>query len=128
MSVNLEEIETDVEKRLQQMKLEEINKDIIISSVQKTAESVMNYCNRFDIPIAMKYTFIDMCVGEYLYFAESADLIDETKFRKSLKSITEGDVSYTYNTPEGRSMNIDNMISEFRDLNYIQVKRFRRMP
>lgn len=118
-----------VENRIKQTGLDTVNLDVAVSSINRAAEEVMSFCNRDDIPDKAANTFVDLCVAQYIYFMCATSQIDENFFMKGLRSLTMGDVSYTYSVPEEEyPIGIDGMIELYWKRSLNVFRRFRRLP
>ena len=98
----------------------EENEEKVLSEALKRAEqSIMNSCNTESVPYELRFTALDIAAGEYLLAARAyrEDL-------RGIKSVSEGDISVTFE--EGNTLDsiIDSLLEKGRDeiLNYRRIK------
>lgn len=74
---------------------EENEGEIILAAIKRAEQTIVNYCNCESIPEGLIFAALDMACGEYLATAKCRG-DDEEK----VKSVTEGDISVSFNEEE----------------------------
>lgn len=62
MAINKSELKADIIKVLNSMQIE-INSDVLDLYIDRTIQSILNYCNLYSLPDELYYTVIDMVVN-----------------------------------------------------------------
>lgn len=101
-------------------------------AINLAAEKIKSHINRSEIPDGLKYTWIDMSAGLFLFdLKSSGQLGDGFDFSQAVKRISEGDVSVEYagesdgsSTPESR---FDNLINSLINPPACLFSRYRRL-
>lgn len=114
--------------RLSMLGLSVVVDSAVDFTMGKAREDILNFCNIDELPEGIKYTYVERCVAEYLYSMISTNQISNEQFHNALTSITEGDVSYSYATPDGFAVDINSWIKDYRELQKPSLLRFRRLP
>lgn len=98
----------DVVKRLETLgyTVNEIDNGLLQLAINGTEQHIKNFCNITDIPIELYGIAVDMAAGTLLKTKSSIgeNVCDSIDFESDgIKSITEGDVSVTYNSDSDSS-------------------------
>lgn len=129
------DIYNDVVIRLQQLGYSVSGKDEpddeIVYEINRAAEKIKANINRTEIPEGLKYTWVDMSAGLFLFGKKAVGGLGESfDFTADAKKITEGDVSVEFAgqsdgclTPEAR---LDKLISSLINPPPYLFARFRR--
>lgn len=100
-------------------------------AINGTEEYIKNFCNLPEVPDELHYTAVDMCCGTYLKTKRSLgiDVCDSIDFdAEAVKSITEGDVSVTYNSDgkTGKAALFDALLNKLCNRN-AELVTFRKL-
>ncbi|MBR5535065.1 MAG: phage head-tail connector protein [Clostridia bacterium] len=95
---------------------EENEADALNEAIKRAEQTIMNYCNCESVPEELYFVALDMAAGEYLASARFADNIKD-----NLKSISEGDVSFTFKD------NMGDVIDELFSRGSEEMASFRRL-
>ncbi len=102
----LENAFNKLNKRLKSYGYDKATDEDIEFALMSTREYILNYCNIEAIPNDLAYTFINLSTAYYLISNVMCDYIklDESlSFNDRLGSITEGDVSVTFNDDKAKA-------------------------
>ncbi len=98
----------DVVKRLETLgyTLNDIDNGLLKLVINGVEQYIKNFCNIFDIPTELYFVAVDMAAGTLLRTKSSVgeNVCDKIDFESDgIKSISEGDVSVTYNSDSSSS-------------------------
>lgn len=98
----------DVVKRLETLgyTLNDIDNGLLKLVINGVEQYIKNFCNIFDIPTELYFVAVDMAAGTLLRTKSSVgeNVCDNIDFESDeIKSISEGDVSVTYNSNSSSS-------------------------
>jgi hypothetical protein len=112
-----------------------INTDTIVTEfcIAKVTEFITTFCNLSALPEQLKYHAIDMVCGEFLKVKKNSGQLNEKSgfdMTPVIKSITEGDTSYTYAIGDGTlttEQKLDKLINHLIDNAKKQLTAYRRL-
>lgn len=95
--------------------------DVLMLDIEEVAQTIMNYCNRDDIPDELKYVHANMVVD----FINSLNRSNQPDGNKTVASIKEGDVTVQFKASgkEMRQQIMEQLIFDYT----IQLNRFRKL-
>ena len=98
---------------------EESEEELLIDALKRAEQSIMNSCNTECVPCELRFVALDIAAGEYLLAAKAHR--EETR---GIKSISEGDVSVTFEDEEKIDGVIDSLLNKGREevLSYRRIK------
>ncbi len=74
--------------------------DAVAFAADKTYEYILDFCNIASLPKELYAVYVDMAAGEFLMDMYSVNKLSGYTDGQLVKSISEGDVSITYNNSE----------------------------
>ena len=97
---------------------EENEEGILNDALKRAEQSIMNTCNTESVPHELRFVALDIAAGEYLLAAKACreDL-------RGVKSISEGDVSVSFDEEAGIDGVIDSLLNKGRD----EILAYRRI-
>ncbi|WP_099205647.1 hypothetical protein [Scatolibacter rhodanostii] len=98
-------------------------------SIEKAETEIQNICNISDIPVGLKYVWIDRAAGIFLSekAAVSADGFIPQITAGSVKQIKEGDVTVSYTDEETPLQKFERLISTLKNSGKGQFEQYRRL-
>lgn len=97
--------------------VEENEEEGLQRALERAERSIINTLNTESVPEELKFTLLDMAAGEYLLAAKSK------MGATGVKSVSEGDVSVTFNEKSEEDELIDRLLASGRD----EMLSFRRL-
>lgn len=109
----------DLRERLSDMGFEtqENEEEELQRAILRAETSVRNYINCESVPEELRYTLLDIAAGEYLLAAKSE------RENVGVKSISEGDVTVSFESESETDMLIDRLLEGGRE----EMLSFRRL-
>lgn len=97
---------------------EENEGELLESSLKRAEQTIMNTCNCEAVPYELRFVALDLAAGEYLLAAKG------TADEGDVKSVSEGDMSVTFNDKTQVESVIDNLFCRGREemLSYRRIK------
>lgn len=98
-------------------------------AVESTIQDILNYCNLKEIPVELEHVIVRRVLAKLLDFKMQTSGADSINIEKGIRSITEGDISISYDTSldkgamlakfikDGLNYGMDNLYS-FRDFRW----------
>lgn len=96
----------------------ESERGILEECIKRSEQTIMNYCNLESVPDQLQYTALDMAAGEYLMSLKCSG--EETR---DVHSVSEGDISVTFEGTDKTEKLIDELLSGCRE----DMASFRRI-
>lgn len=105
-----------VDFRLQSFSYELKNEDAwtIGFLIQSTTSTIKNECHITKIPNDLYFVMVDMVCGEFLAEKKSIGQLTEEQIAPIIKSISEGDTSYTYAEEESKDKLLSKALDRMR--------------
>lgn len=88
----------------------------LVFAIESTIQDVLNFCNLKEIPKELEHVVIRRVLTKILDFKLQTSGADSINIEKGIRSITEGDVSISYDTSLDRGVLLSKFIKE--GLNY----------
>lgn len=88
----------------------------LVFAVESTIRDILNFCNLKEIPKELEHVVIRRVLAKILDFKLQTSGADSINIEKGIRSITEGDVSISYDTSLDRGVLLSKFIKE--GLNY----------
>lgn len=85
-------------------------------AVESTIQDILNFCNLKEIPVELEHVIVRRVLAKILDFKLQTSDADSINIEKGIKSITEGDVSISYDTSLDRGVLLSKFIKD--GLNY----------
>ena len=85
-------------------------------AVESTIQDILNSCNLKEIPVELEHVIVRRVLAKLLDFKMQTSGADSINIEKGIRSITEGDVSISYDTSLDRGVLLSKFIKE--GLNY----------
>ena len=98
---------------------EESEEELLKDSLKRAEQSIMNSCNTECVPSELRFVALDIAAGEYLLAAKA-----KREESRGIKSISEGDVSVSFEEEGAIDGVIDSLLSRGREeiLSYRRIK------
>ena len=103
-------------KRLSELgwTVEDSDFDVVMFGVEKTYDYILNFCNLDELPPELFNTAVDMAVGEFIMDKYSTDDISGYYNGELVKTISEGDISITYDR-EQASKSLERLVDKLME-------------
>lgn len=88
----------------------------LVFAIESTIQDILNFCNIKEIPKELEHVVIRRVLTKILDFKLQTSGADSINIEKGIRSITEGDVSISYDTSLDRGVLLSKFIKE--GLNY----------
>lgn len=85
-------------------------------AVESTIQDILNFCNLKEIPVELEHVIVRRVLAKILDFKLQTSDADSINIEKGIRSITEGDVSISYDTSLDRGVLLSKFIKD--GLNY----------
>ena len=85
-------------------------------AVESTIQDILNFCNLKEIPVELEHVIVRRVLAKILDFRLQTSDADSINIEKGIRSITEGDVSISYDTSLDRGVLLSKFIKD--GLNY----------
>ena len=85
-------------------------------AVESTIQDILNFCNLKEIPKELEHVIVRRVLAKILDFKLQTSDADSINIEKGIRSITEGDVSISYDTSLDRGVLLSKFIKD--GLNY----------
>lgn len=118
-----------IDLRLQSFSYELQSDDVWIIGfcIQSVASTIKNECNIATIPKELEAMAVDMVCGEFLAEKKALGQLNEEQVEPIIKSISEGDTSYTYAEEESKDKLLSKVLDTMRKGNESELLKYRRI-
>lgn len=101
---------------------------ILEESIEKVRFYIKNKTNQSEVPLGLKYVWIDRSIAEFLIFKLKIGTlqIDTLKFDRIAKEISEGDTKVVYNETETTGGKFESYLTNLRTTGEDEIIKFRR--